>query len=176
MSTPTYTYPVIVKLSREQVKRDPNPRVLRFATQFIRRIYVCGERINVGVFDQFHTKAGVTVRKHTAKRVGLPDDLIDMLNFVGFEGWQRGVKSSRADDFFDYIVADLKKGGTVAPVVNDLRDSIRRNFGKRVSTTIGESCHYWSVDGDGNHFFHFHLTSEKPLKLGGKPLTPGVWA
>ena len=172
MSAPTYTYPITVKLSRERVERDPNPRVLRFATQFIRRIYVCGEWISVGTFDQFHTKTGTAVRKHTAKRVGLPDDLIEMLNFVGFEGWQEGVKPSRADDFFDWVVADLKKGGTVAPVVRDLMGAIHHTFGKNVSTDIGERCDSWSVDGDGNHFFHFTLTSEKPLKLDGKPLTP----
>lgn len=176
MSTPTYTYPVLVTLSREPVKRDPNPRVLHLASEFVYRIYVSGEKTSFSAFDHFFTKKGWAVRKHTAKRVGLPDDLVDMLNFVGFEGYQEGVKPSRADDFFDYIVADLKKGGTVAPFVRILMDAINLSFGKRISTTIGESCHYSSVDGDGNHFFHFTLTSEKPLKLDGKPLTPGVWA
>lgn len=162
MSTPTYTYPITLKASREQ----GGPCVGGFVITS-----VAGESISVIVLDYFTTKAGVTVRKHTAKRVGLPSDLIDMLDF-DTDGWLKGAKPSRAGDFFDWAVADIKNGGGVIRAVSSIKRALRDNFGKNVSTNLGERCDSWSVDGDGNHFIHFTLTSDKPLKLFGEYLTP----
>lgn len=167
MSTPTYTYPITLRASRNV----GSPVLVGGSVE----LAVSGEPIYVAVLDHFTTKAGVTVRKHTAKRVGLPSDLIDMLDF-GTDGWLKRAKPSRAGDFFEWAVADIKNGGGVIRAVSSFKRSLRVAFGKNVSTDLGERCDSWSKDGNGNYFFHFTLTSEKPLKLFGKPLTPCVQA
>lgn len=164
MSTPTYTYPVTLQVFRRN----------KYGGGLVSAI-VGGELLTVTRLCAFHDGGGYVLRRGTEQYASFPSDLIDMLDFDTV-GWLQGAKPSRAKDFFEWAVADIKNGINVTSCTRHIKNVMYENFGDDVSTTVGGRCDSWHKDDNGNYFLKYTLTSSEPLTLGGTPLTPVVQA